>query len=207
MPPRTRTRDPDETRRRILEAAFEEFYRNGFQAGRIDMIAAGAGVTKGAVYHHFRDKAELGYAVVEDVVREPLLAAYLEPLRQSEGDPLAALQDALRRRADDFADTGIALGCPLNNLMQEMSPLDEGFRARVADTLETWMAAFAAALEEAKDGGWVRADVDAGRVAAFVVAAIEGSFGTAKNADSVAVLRSNLEVLADFLETLRVPRP
>lgn len=201
----TRTRGPDQTRRRILEAAFEEFYRNGFQAGRIDMIAAGAGVTKGALYHHFRDKSALGYAVVEEVVREPLLAAYLEPLRRSEGDPLAALQQALRRRADDFADTGIALGCPLNNLMQEMSPLDEGFRARVADTLETWVASFADALEEAKDGGWVRADVDARRMAAFVVAAIEGSFGTAKNADSVAVLRSNLEVLADFLETLRVP--
>lgn len=207
MPPRTRTRDPDETRRKILEAAFAEFYRNGFQAGRIDAIAAQAGVTKGALYHHFRDKAELGYAVVEGVMREPLLAAYLEPLRRSDGDPLAALQDALRRRANDFVDTGIAFGCPLNNLMQEMSPLDEGFRARIADTLETWIAAFAAALEEAKGEGWVRADVDAGRVAAFVVAAIEGSFGTAKNADSVAVLRSNLEVLADFLETLRVPRP
>jgi hypothetical protein len=56
----------------------------------------------------------------------------------------------------------------------------------------------------ARERGFVRDDVDTRRVAAFVVAAIEGSFGTAKNADSVEVLRSNLEVLADFLETLRV---
>jgi hypothetical protein len=45
--------------------------------------------------------------------------------------------------------------------------------------------------------------VDARAVAGFVVAAVEGSFGLAKNAASVAVLRSNLGVMADFLETLR----
>ena len=87
--------------------------------------------------------------------------------------------------------------------MQEMSPLDEGFRTRVAAALETWTEGFDEALRRARDRGFVRADIDTRRVAAFAVAAIEGSFGTAKNADSVALLRANLETLADFLETLR----
>jgi AcrR family transcriptional regulator len=203
-PAKTRTRAPKETRAKILTAAFEEFYQHGFQAGNMDTIAGNAGVTKGALYHHFTDKTALGYAVVEEVVREPLLAAYLEPLERDEGDPLAALQHALRKRADDFTTTGITFGCPLNNLMQEMSAIDEGFRTRVAATLGTWISAFDDALVRARERGFVRDDVDTRRVAAFVVAAIEGSFGTAKNADSVEVLRSNLEVLADFLETLRV---
>jgi AcrR family transcriptional regulator len=201
---KTRTRAPEATRQKILAAAFDEFYRTGFQAGNMDTIARNAGVTKGALYHHFRDKSALGHAVVDEVVREPLLAAYLDPLESDDGDPLAALQHGLRKRADDFTIVGIAYGCPLNNLMQEMSPLDEGFRTRVAATLETWIAAFDDALVRAGERGFVRDDVDTRRVAAFVVAAIEGSFGTAKNADSVEVLRSNLDVLADFLETLRV---
>ncbi|MBW3535650.1 MAG: TetR/AcrR family transcriptional regulator [Gemmatimonadetes bacterium] len=199
----TGARAPDETRRKILEAAFEEFYLRGFQSGSLEAIVSRAGVTKGALYHHFQDKAALGYAVVDEVVREPLLAAYLAPLEQCDGDPLSVLQEALRRRADDFVDTGIALGCPLNNLAQEMSPLDEGFRARVAATLEAWTDAFAAALAQARERGYVRPDVDTDRVAAFVVAAVEGSFGVAKNAASVDVLRSNLKVLSDFLDTLR----
>lgn len=198
-----RVRDPGETRQKILAAAFEEFYRRGFQAGSLDAIVASAGVTKGALYHHFRDKAALGYAVVEEVVREPLLSAYLGPLEDTEGDPLAALQAVLRRRADDFVGEGIALGCPLNNLCQEMSPLDEGFRARIRSTLETWIDAFAHTLELARERGFVRADVDTRRVAGFIVAAVEGAFGAAKNADSVDVLRANLEVLADFLDALR----
>jgi AcrR family transcriptional regulator len=206
MTGRVRTRAADETRQKILGAAFEEFYRRGFQAGSVDAIVASAGVTKGALYHHFPDKAALGYAVVEEVVREPLLAAYLEPLAASEGDPLAALQATLRRRADDFVNGGIEFGCPLNNFAQEMSPLDEEFRARVAGVLEAWTEAFAAALESAQQQGFMRSDADARRIAAFLVASIEGSFGMAKNAVSVAVLRSNLDLLADFLETLR-PRP
>lgn len=204
MVAKTRTRVPGATRPKILAAAFEEFYEHGFQAGNMETIAGNAGVTKGALYHHFKDKAALGYAVVEEVVREPLLAAYLEPLERDDGgDPLAVLQNALRKRADDFTTVGITFGCPLNNLMQEMSPLDEGFRTRVASTLETWISAFDDALVRAQRRGFVRQDVDTRRVAAFVVAAIEGSFGTAKNADSVHVLRSNLEVLAEFLEMLR----
>ncbi len=206
------TRAPEDTRRRILEAAFEEFYRRGFQAGSLDSILTAAGVTKGALYHHFRDKAALGYAVLEEVVREPILEAYLAPLADSESgpDPLVALQRALRRRPDDFVETGIGLGCPLNNLTQEMAPLDEGFRARVASTLETWTAGVADAIERAREGGFVRPDVDPRRIAGFVVASIEGAFGAAKAADSVDVLRANLEVLADFLDTLRPegePRP
>lgn len=193
------------TRRKLLEAAFEEFFLRGFQAGSLDTIVQRAGVTKGALYHHFPDKTTLGYAVLEEVVREPLLGAYLEPLEEIDGDPLTALQEVLRRRADDFLELGVERGCPLNNLAQEMSPLDEGFRARAAAVLEEWTAAFARVLEHAKAYGSVRADVDSGRVASLVVAAVEGSFGMAKAEQSVDVLRSNLDALADMLERLRQP--
>jgi hypothetical protein len=87
--------------------------------------------------------------------------------------------------------------------MQEMSPLDEGFRTRVADTLAAWTDGVHRALLDAQARGFVRADVEVGRLASFVVAAIEGSFGTAKNADSVDALRENLEVLAELLDGVR----
>ena len=58
-------------------------------------------------------------------------------------------------------------------------------------------------LERGQAEGTVRRDMDAQKVAAFVVASIEGSFGLAKGAQSAAMLRSNLEVLGSFLESLR----
>ncbi|HEY8196572.1 MAG TPA: TetR/AcrR family transcriptional regulator [Gemmatimonadales bacterium] len=197
-----RSRDPSATRDKLLNAAFEEIYRRGFQAASLDTILAKAGVTKGALYHHFPDKAALGYAVVDEVVKGLLLKRWgvLEP---ATGDPVSALQQVLRGRAAGLTTREVELGCPLNNLAQEMSPLDRQFRKAVNATFDIWIDAVARDLERGQTDGTVRRDVDAPKIAAFVVASIEGSFGLAKGAQSAAMLRSNLEVLSSFLESLR----
>jgi hypothetical protein len=84
-----------------------------------------------------------------------------------------------------------------------MSPLDERFRRRIAATFETWTDGFARVLVRGQTEGTVRTDLDAQKVAAFLVGAIEGSFGIAKSAKSAAMLRSNLDILSTMLESLR----
>jgi AcrR family transcriptional regulator len=200
-----RVREPDVTREKLLTAAFDEIYRRGFQAASLDSIIARAGVTKGALYHHFPDKASLGYSVVDEVVNGSLLERWLGVLEKQTGDPLTALQRVLRQRAANATTEEIELGCPLNNLAQEMSPLDDRFRRRINATFDTWREGFARALERGKAEGAVRRDVDARRVASFVVAAIEGTLGVAKSARSLPMMRSNLEVLVGFLDSLRPP--
>ena len=200
-----RLRDPDATRDKLLSAAFEEIYRRGFQAASLDTILARAGVTKGALYHHFPDKAALGYAVVDEVVKGLLLKRWgvLAPVT---GDPVSALQQVLRARAAGLTTREVELGCPLNNLAQEMSPLDQRFRKAVSATFDIWTQSVAKALKRGQTEGTVRRDLDVRKVAGFVVASIEGSFGLAKGAQSAALLRSNLEVLGSFLESLRATK-
>jgi TetR/AcrR family transcriptional repressor of nem operon len=205
-PAKRRTRDPDVTRKRLLTAAFEEIYRRGFQAASLDTILAQAGVTKGALYHHFPDKAALGLAVVNEVVKGLLLERWLGLLQDSRQDPITALQRTLRYRATHPGPHEIELGCPLNNLAQEMSPLDERFRRAINATFDAWREGFAKTLERGQTEGSVRRDVDPRKIAAFLVAAIEGSFGLAKGARSAAMVRSNLELLNRFLEGFRPAR-
>lgn len=200
-----RPREASATRDKLLKAAFEEIYRRGFQAASLDTILAKAGVTKGALYHYFPDKAALGYAVVDEVVKGLLLQRW-GVLQPPTGDPVTALQQILRGRSASLTTREVELGCPLNNLAQEMSPLDQRFRRGVNATFDIWIGAVAKDLERGQTEGTVRRDVDAGKIAAFVVASIEGSFGLAKGAQSAAMLRSNLEVLGSFLESLR-PTP
>ena len=161
-------------------------------------------MSKGALYHHFPDKAALGYAVMDEVVKGFLLQRWgvLEP---PTGDPVTALQRILKQRSANLTTREVELGCPLNNLAQEMSPLDRGFQRGVKATFNIWTDAVAKDLERGQAEGTVRKDVDARKIGAFVVAAIEGSFGLAKGAQSAAMLRSNLEVLGSFLESLRLP--
>jgi AcrR family transcriptional regulator len=59
-----------ETRRALLDTARRLFTRDGFQATRTEEIAEQAGLTRGALYHHFRDKEDLFRAVHEEVIAE-----------------------------------------------------------------------------------------------------------------------------------------
>jgi AcrR family transcriptional regulator len=201
-----RIRAPKVTRSALLQAAFKVIYRRGFQAASLEDILQEAGVTKGALYHHFADKSALGYAVVNEVVRGLMLQGWVEPLEQQADDPLTVLQETLRTRTDVLSTLDVQRGCPLNNLVQEMSALDEGFRLATEAVLAAWTRGFARALERGQDAGTVGKDVDARQVAVFLVAAIEGSAGLAKSRRSRSLLRSNFEMAATFLDTLRPRR-
>jgi AcrR family transcriptional regulator len=54
------------SRRRILDAAREVFFRDGFMDANLDDVARGAGVAKGTLYRYFDSKAELYVAVLAD---------------------------------------------------------------------------------------------------------------------------------------------
>jgi len=190
------------TRQTLLEAAFAEIHRNGFQAASLAQILADTGLTKGALYHHFPDKKALGLAVVEEVIRPRLAAMMFEPLAETR-QPLAAMQTLLAAKAAEDDPMVVALGCPLNNLMQEMSPVDESFRLNLNQVFEAWVGVVAAALERGKTAGEVRRDVDAEATAFFIVSALEGCIGMSKNTQSAAAYRGCLAQLGRFLDTLK----
>jgi len=73
------------TRQALVVAARERFGEQGYAATSIDEIVRQAGVTKGALYHHFADKDALFRAVVEDVKGELtgiVGAAFLEAVTE-----------------------------------------------------------------------------------------------------------------------------
>ena len=59
-------RNPEATRQRLLQATTRLVLHRGFTATGIDQICAEAGVTKGAFFHHFKSKEDLGQAILAD---------------------------------------------------------------------------------------------------------------------------------------------
>ena len=195
-------RDPDRTRQNLLQAAFEEIHQQGFQAASLETILTHAGVTKGALYHHFANKQALGYAVVEELVRDRIYHRWMASIEDS-ADPVAALHDRIRTFM--LSPQSLQRGCVLNNLAQEMAMVDDGFRQRLEAIFQWWRAAFTRILQQGQDHGQIRPDMNAAHVASFLVASIEGAIGTAKNAQSPELLRACMAGLAQYFATLRVP--
>jgi TetR/AcrR family transcriptional repressor of nem operon len=202
MNARLSPKQPDLTRQKLLESAFSEIHRHGFQAASITRILADTGLSKGALYHHFPDKKALGIAVIEEMVRPLLSAMMFEPLRNTP-QPLTALREVVRKKARTTEACEVELGCPLNNLMQEMSPLDEDFRRHLGGLFDDWVAAISDALRRGKLAGEVDGNVNIKESALFIASALEGCVGMSKNLQSVKTFKSCLAQLAGFIESLR----
>jgi TetR/AcrR family transcriptional regulator, transcriptional repressor for nem operon len=199
----TITKAPEQTRRKILFAAFQEFHKNGFQGGSLNHIIESANTTKGALFHHFAGKDQLGYAVLEEIIEPHLREQWFDPFAKSE-DPIADLKRTVQQCTAKCRQSGVLeKGCPLNNLAQEMSPLDEDFRQRIEKIYAAWRDCLERAFARGIKAGTVRKDVSPRNVAAFIVAAQTGIIGTSKNAQSEELMKRAGEAFFEYLDSLR----
>ena len=201
----TRLRDSERTRERLLKAGYREVYRSGFQSASIDTILAATNVSKGALYYHFENKEALGYAIIDEVVATFPRNRWLLPLQRSEDkDPIDALigiVQAIPARPRDVRN-----GCPLVNLAQEMSLLDEQFRKRLERIFHGWQEGIAMALRRGQDQGTVRRDLVPEETASFLIAMVEGYEVLAKNAQDAKVWNMGIRNIVGWLSSLRAPR-
>lgn len=199
-----RLRDPERTRERLLQAGFREVHKSGFQSASIDTILAATNVTKGALYHHFESKEDLGHAIVEEVIATLPRDRWLLPLQRSKDknpiDALIGIVRAIPSRPEDVKG-----GCPLVNLAQEMSQLDEQFRKRLETIFHAWQEGIATALRRGQSQGTVRHDLIPEETAGFLIAMVEGYEVLAKNAQDVKVWNVGIKNIVGWLRTLRVP--
>jgi AcrR family transcriptional regulator len=191
------------TRQQILESAYHEIHRQGFQAASLSQILKKAGVTKGALYHYFPDKQTLGYSVLEELIQRFVLQFWLRPVEEA-ADPIDGLKCLIIEADKNISDEDVLLGCPLNNLCLEMSPIDDGFRQRVKQVYELWREGFARAFRVGQANGTVTSSIDAKDCATFIVASLAGARSLAKNAQSRDILSACGQNLIRYLDILRI---
>ncbi len=194
-------RDPERTRTVLLQAAFDEIYHRGFHAAKIENIAAKANMTKGAFFAHFDNKEAIAYAMVDEVLKEMTLERWIRPLAAYK-NPVQGIIVRFRKIIEATPEEHIALGCPLNNLVQEMSALDPLFRDKLNAVLRLWIDETERYLRKAQAEGYLRKDVDPRQVAEFVVMVEEGSFAMVKNLRDKKVYWSLYESLRQYLESI-----
>ncbi|MDX8384810.1 MAG: TetR/AcrR family transcriptional regulator [Ghiorsea sp.] len=208
-----RKRDPKGTKQAILKAAYEEMRLHGFQGASLSKILARTGVTKGALFHHYSNKLDLGYHVLDLVVEPMIVHVWMQPLQRAT-NPIDSLQDILRtsvQRMSNHADGGgskaLLLGCPLHQFAQEMSPLDVGFKERVNRVYYRWQTEISAALLQGQRDQQVQLALDVENTAMFIVSSISGALAMGKRTQSLPqcleVLHGCSEHLAQYLEHIR----
>lgn len=201
MKPRKKGRDLAQSRHEILNAAFDEIYANGFHASSLDTILERTELTKGALFHQFASKMDLGYAVVDEIIVPMTLARWITPLAAFD-DPLKGILHLVERNIGDAPQAELDLGCPLGNLIQEMSNSDAQFRRRIRRCVEVWIEGVAEQVERGRRTGYVRRSVKPRAVAEYVVVNLEGVFAVIKGLRDKSVVPTFVASMRTFFATL-----
>src|SRR4051794_35585125 len=112
---RGRKNDPDGLRNRVLDAAAELFQAHGYHATAMGDVGRAAGVTGGALHHHFATKKALGLAVIEERVAEAVRQTWMALVAMA-GSAAEGVSAVCADIAAGLDAQGMVRGCPLNNL-------------------------------------------------------------------------------------------
>jgi len=188
-----RTNDPEGMRRRVLDVAEDSFQARGYHASSLGDLMAAAGVTGGALHHHFPTKKALALAVIEERVAGALQETWIEPVLAA-ATAREGVRAVFMAVAAELEQQGFVRGCPLNNLAHELSLADDEFRVALARIFAGWRRAIADKIRaDQLNGG--EGGIDPDRFAALTVAAYSGAMSMAKTSQDAGVLRECLRGL------------
>lgn len=148
----------DARRREILAGARRCFARHGYEGATVRLLEAGTGLSRGAIFHHFRDKESLFLAVAEDDAVE--MAAVV-----AEHGLVQVMRD-LRARDPGWLSTQLEVARRMRT--------DPDFRERWRARTRALSTAARARLDRGREAGVVRDDVDVDVLVSFLTLVLDG---------------------------------
>lgn len=192
-----------ETRNRILDAAEDVFYARGVARTSLSDIAQAAGVTRGAIYWHFRNKADV-FAAMCERVKLPM-ETMCTPLGVEADDPLGELRTVgnfLLRQLVEDAHWRKVFEIMFNKceFVEDTSPILK----RQQESFEEGMAHLTSIIEQATRRGRLPADLDIPLAVAHFHATFNGIMGDYLFYPDVSSLATKRERLLDAcIDTLK----
>ncbi len=198
-----------ETKNRILEAAMDLFVYHGYERTGLAQIARKANVLPGSLYHFFPSKEDLLRATLEARL-ELLWPLVLEPIWSRIDDPIERVFGLLDGYRQMLTMTDYQHGCPIGNLVLELTESHPKIRELLAANFDNWKKAIANCFRAAADR--LPENSDPEQLAGFALTTMEGAVmlaRTYRNTDAydqaIAAYRDYIERLIQSSREWRVP--
>jgi AcrR family transcriptional regulator len=168
-----------QTRDAIVGVCLRLFAERGFAATSVDEIARSAGITKGAIYWHFANKDAL-FTGILTLIRDVWTLTILRPLATAH-TPRARLETLFDNYERLYTeDPHVCLF--LHRVLLEA---DEKFAPQVDKVFEQSASTIAGVIEEGRQSGDFRQDVDGAALARLIVSSLTGAHIQAKYSKGV----------------------
>lgn len=179
-------------RDQIIETTCQLMEMQGYHATGLNQILAESGAPKGSLYYYFpKGKEELAVAAVERTSRA--IQGNINSVLTAVPEPAAAIKTFLTILAEKVAESGYQAGGPITAIALESASTNETLRETCHDAYQSWQDIFAKKLQT---GGYSAAH--AARLAALIIASIEGAIILSRSARSTRPLQDVAQEI-DFL--------
>ncbi|MFY0714571.1 TetR/AcrR family transcriptional regulator [Seonamhaeicola sp. NFXS20] len=167
------------TKQHIIHEAFKLFYENGFKSTSINDVMKATKMTKGAFYHHYKNKEQLGIEVIKLKIQKRVYDGMIAPLQKT-GNAIEILEDTFLNRIKSFPLHDKQNGCPLNNFINEIGNYETSYQLALKSIIEKWKSALVALIEKGKKQGNIKNEIPSESVAIYLISAFEGIRGIRK---------------------------
>ena len=193
----------EHTQQLIIAKASGLFYRKGFQATGIPEIMQTTQLSKGAFYHHFKNKNEVCLAVIAQSLQQRINDSMIRPLLNNDENTIGILKDVFTSRLRSFNRSEKQSGCPVNNLINEIGDKEINCQSALRQIIEEWKAALTTLIEKGKQKGEISAGVNSTASATFLISAFEGIRGIRKLYNDDRILEDYLTAVQNYIEQLK----
>lgn len=196
-----KTTTATDARTRLLEAALAVIRTRGYSATTVDQLCAAAGVTKGAFFHHFRSKDELGVAAA-DYWSTTTRALFADAPYHEHADPLDRVLGYLDFRKALLQGGVPEFTCLVGTMVQEVYETAPAIRAACERSITEHAATLEADIEAALRARNLAPDWTAKSLALHTQAVLQGAFILAKATGGAMIAADSIDHLRRYVEML-----
>ena len=189
-------------RKEIVNAAFELMLEKGYEDTGIQDILSKIDATKGCIYYYFKSKKDVAVAVIEEVIKPHYQSVWGDFYKSD--DPLEALCHIIDGIYENSAARLSKTGCPLGNLIIEISAKDAVLANHTNEVITIWRSFLETGLRKAKDMGIIPGNSDIQSISNFIIASFEGCIMMSKSNQSKETLKDCFGSLKKYISSLRM---
>ncbi len=186
------------TRKELIDSAFKEIYEKGYQGASLTTILKNAKVHKGSMYYFFKSKKEMALASIKEKIYEKFALRYSQIV-----DLDSLYLESFIHSIKDTSQRDFTKGCPIANIVQEMSNIDEEFKV----LMEEIYLAFIENIKTILDKAVIKKEMkecDTSKLALYIASTLEGAILSAKATGKIEDYEKVIEILSDYILTFKV---
>lgn len=188
-------KNSNDTRQKLIDITYDEIYEKGYQAASLSEILSKAQVHKGSMYYFFENKKEMAMSALKEKMKDRFTKRYATILQYESN-----ILDELFKVLNDISLRDFKKGCPLANIVQEMSNLDVDFDAMSKGFYEDLKKCFKDILDKAILLKELKS-CDTQKLALYITVVVEGAILATKATGNEKDYLDSIECLQEYIRS------